>query len=268
MLQLYKASGSPEIQLLDSSLPQDKWISLKQHTCHLLKIRNHELAVKLLENIDFELRFGTNFFGDEFSLLYLLAPLELYVEMDKYASDKEALRSFNIIANTMSELGQPIRFIAVEPNTKTGPDPVTTPNLAITSDLVERALADAQQLILTQGAPSAVDRVHTAFHGYLKTVCSMAGLAAHPDSGITDLFKEIQKNHPKFHIPGERNEDIIKIGNAIASILNSLNPLRNRATLAHANENLLREPEAMLVINSVRTLLHYLDAKIQSEGNF
>lgn len=45
-------------------------------------------------------------------------------------------------------------------------------------------------------------------------------------------------------------------------IVDALNPLRNRASLAHPNESLLAEPEAMLVINSVRTLLHYIDSRV------
>jgi hypothetical protein len=36
------------------------------------------------------------------------------------------------------------------------------------------------------------------------------------------------------------------------------------ASLAHPNECLIGEPEAMLVVNATRTILHYLDAKLAS----
>jgi hypothetical protein len=49
---------------------------------------------------------------------------------------------------------------------------------------------------------------------------------------------------------------------AFATVVDALNPVRNRGSMAHANATLLDEPEAMLVINAVRTLLHYLNAKI------
>lgn len=49
---------------------------------------------------------------------------------------------------------------------------------------------------------------------------------------------------------------------SFASAVDALNPIRNNASVAHPNAALLAEPEAMLVINSVRTLLHYLDSKI------
>ncbi len=43
-----------------------------------------------------------------------------------------------------------------------------------------------------------------------------------------------------------------------------LNPIRNSASMAHPNADLLEDPEAMLVINAARTILHYIDAKRES----
>ncbi len=48
---------------------------------------------------------------------------------------------------------------------------------------------------------------------------------------------------------------------AIATILDALNPVRNNASVAHPNDQLVGEPEAHLVINIVRTLLNYLEDK-------
>jgi len=42
----------------------------------------------------------------------------------------------------------------------------------------------------------------------------------------------------------------------------SLNPIRDQGSLAHPNEALLDEPEATLVINTVRTLMIYLEGKL------
>jgi hypothetical protein len=49
--------------------------------------------------------------------------------------------------------------------------------------------------------------------------------------------------------------------NASGSILDALNPLRNNASVAHPNAQLLGRDEAQLVINVGRSLLTYLDAK-------
>jgi hypothetical protein len=42
--------------------------------------------------------------------------------------------------------------------------------------------------------------------------------------------------------------------------------MRNRASVAHPNPDLLDQDEAMLVINTGRTILGYLDAKFQPQG--
>ena len=49
--------------------------------------------------------------------------------------------------------------------------------------------------------------------------------------------------------------------NASASILDALLRVRNERRIAHPNAELLGEPEARLIINVGRTLLHYLDSK-------
>ena len=52
-------------------------------------------------------------------------------------------------------------------------------------------------------------------------------------------------------------QPIRKPGTALA-----IDPLRNKNSFAHPTWALLDVPEAMLVINAARTILHYLDAKL------
>lgn len=148
---------------------------------------------------------------------------------------------------------------------RAGPQ-VEQPTLRITSEVVERALLDAQELLRATGATSGVDRIHTALHGYLREVCCKAGLAAPQDASLTKLFKQVRKGHPAFRDTGPRSEDIVRVLQAIATILDAFNPLRNMASVAHPNPILLPEPEAMLVINTARTILHYLDEKLYRHG--
>jgi hypothetical protein len=139
---------------------------------------------------------------------------------------------------------------------------VEQPRLRITSEVVERALLDAQELLRTTGATSGVDRVHTALHGYLREVCGSARLTTTEDAALTELFKQIRAAHPAFCDLGPRRDDILRVLQALATILDSLNPLRNKASVAHPNVALLPQPEAMLVINAARTILHYVDEKV------
>lgn len=145
---------------------------------------------------------------------------------------------------------------------RSGPQ-VEQPTLGITNEVVERALLDAQVLIKSSGATSGVDRIHTALHGYLQEVCRSAGLTTAEDSAITDLFKRIREAHPAFCDHSPRSEDVIRVQRALATILDSFNPLRNKASVAHPNPQLLPEPEAMLVINTARTILRYIDERVR-----
>jgi len=54
----------------------------------------------------------------------------------------------------------------------------------------------------------------------------------------------------------------VQIFRGMAQIIDALNPVRNKKTLAHPNP-LLDEPEAMLAINAIRTLLHYFDRRLK-----
>ena len=49
----------------------------------------------------------------------------------------------------------------------------------------------------------------------------------------------------------------------MSSVVDTLNTLRNTASLAHPNDALLDDEEAMLAINAAQTILHYLDPKLR-----
>jgi len=262
MIRLYQGSGSSEIELVVPPKPREDWADLRRNVARLLRARKADLAAKLLEDVPFDLYEGTNVFGDEFSLLFLCAPLEQYVALGEQHEDPQTRLAYRRIAETITEVGPYIRFIAFALDTKAGPIPVASPSLAVTSDTVERALADCEQLIHTRGATSGVDRVHTAFQGYLRTVCDKSTIVVGENAGLTQLFKAIREQHPAFVESGPRATDIDRIVKSMATILDSLNPLRNQATLAHPNDAILEEAEAMLVINGARTLLHYLNSKL------
>ena len=132
----------------------------------------------------------------------------------------------------------------------------------ITSEVVLRALQDAENLIMTSGPTSAVDRVHTVLHGYLIAVCDGARVARGGRETTVALLRKLESGHAKFADLGPRAQDIKTILNASASILDALLPVRNQASVAHPNEVLLGEDEARLIINVGRTLLNYLDAKL------
>jgi hypothetical protein len=264
MILLHAGSGSHEVQLLESSAPEAAWRVDRRQAVRLLERRFENEAARLLTEIPFELRNGTNGFNDEFELLYYRAPLARYVGLADSLDDPATKYHYGQIAKALEEVGHPIRFVAVELDREEEaslPQAVDTPSLAIRSDAVERALRDAEHLIQGRGASSGVDRIHTAFHGYLKAVADAANITVPQNAGLTQLFKALREQHPSFKMDGARQGDVDKIVSSMATIVDALNPVRNKASGAHPNAEVLEDAEAMLVINSVRTLLHYVNLK-------
>lgn len=130
-----------------------------------------------------------------------------------------------------------------------------------TRDVVIRALADADELIRTNGATSAVDRIHTALHGHILALCEAAEVEVPHGMPMARALKLLRRAYPALGASGPRAEDITRVLGALATVLDSLNPLRNNASVAHPNNELLDEPEAHLAINAARSIFGFLDAK-------
>ena len=124
-----------------------------------------------------------------------------------------------------------------------------------------RAIEDAKVLLKTNGPISAVDRVHTAMHGYLKLLCDLVPISYGTDPTIEELFGKIRDYHPDFRDLGKRSANIQTILRSLAKFFTAVNDMRNKASMAHPTE-LLEEDEAMLAIKTAWTVLHYFDAKV------
>ena len=184
----------------------------------------------------------------------------------KEEKDKEKLRKYcDEILDP--RFGYDIKKIEIKPlidRTSEGTMLVQSPEPKISSEVVERAIRDAEASIKASNAISGVDRVHTALHGYLRAVCDREDIIYGHEDSMARLFKLLRHHHPALQDLGASSLEIERILQSFATIMDVLNPIRNNATLAHANVDLLGKNEAMLVINVARTILHYLDAKIGS----
>jgi hypothetical protein len=138
---------------------------------------------------------------------------------------------------------------------------VDTPVIEHTIEVVFEALKDAEALLKSRGAKSAVDRAHTALHGYLKTLCQNRGVEMPLDPTLTAVFKVLREKLPEFSAVSPHDAEAKRVLGSMASALDSLNTIRNRGTMAHPNELLLNDAEAMLYINLARTVMAYIEAK-------
>ena len=264
MVVLYRhRSGARDFQLLSTATDEQQWADLRMAAVALLETRGNQDAAQHLACIPFQLNEATNVFGDDFAVLHATVPLNEYVKLARLERDAQACRAMGHIADVLSEIGPFVRFVALCLDTKATHELVPSPEPRINANTVAQALRDAQHLLSRSGPASAVDRVHTALHGYMLALCREAGIPCEPDQKLTNLFKKLRKQHHGLQ-PGADAEFTDRVVRAMSSIVDAVNTARNRASIAHPNERLLDAPEAILAINGVRTIFSYLDAKTKS----
>ncbi len=139
---------------------------------------------------------------------------------------------------------------------------VDATDLRLTSELLERVLADAKLLLVSSGPSSAIDRVHTALHAYIKAACETESIPVPADAPMTSLFKALRQKHTRLRNSDPHQDTVGKALLGLASVIDAMNPARNRGSLAHPNKQLLGDADAILFINLARTTLQYLDAKL------
>lgn len=135
---------------------------------------------------------------------------------------------------------------------------VTPPQVSESISMtVMRALGDAKALIGTVDSSSAIDRAHTALHGYLIKLCSDDGILLPVGATVSKAFKELRKSHPALLATGNRAAEVTRVLNSFAASIDAFSTLRNQASLAHINE-LLDVPEATATVNAMYTIFRYV----------
>jgi hypothetical protein len=196
-------------------------------------------------------------------VLYARLSIDRYVAEAELEHNQAARDAATSIVNAFAEIGTPLRFVAFEPDIDATPLPVAAPDVQTTAAVVSRALNDAEHLLQSSGPVSAVDRVHTALHGYLRELCVTAQLEVAAGESMTGLWKRLRTEHPAFSGQSSQDGHLIRVASGLATILDALNPLRNTGSVAHPNEELLTEADAMLAVNAARTILHFVDARVR-----
>lgn len=135
---------------------------------------------------------------------------------------------------------------------------VVTPQVSESiSTTVMRALGDAKALIGTVNSSSAIDRAHTALHGYLGQLCADENISLASDANVSKAFKELRRSHPALLATGNRADEISRVLNSFAASIDAFSTLRNHASLAHVND-LLDVPEATATVNAIYTIFRYV----------
>lgn len=263
MIILFHSRGSAQCELIRPAAPPEALAKLRVGAVGLLRARACDEAIKLLTDSNFELFEATNGFGDEFHALAKRAKTEAYVEFSPKSVDPKFRSVCRAMVSAYDDLGFNVRIVCVELDVDTSVAPVCTIQTTPPVEVVQRALRDAENLLANSGAVSAIDRAHTALHGYLKWVCAEAGNSpAAKDPSVTELLKHAEK-HQEFAGSSVHSDKTVKVLRAFGSALDAINQVRNRGSIAHPNEQLVDEADAMLVVNAARSILRYFDDRLR-----
>jgi hypothetical protein len=121
MLQLYRGSGSGEIEFLRIEAEPEQWLTLRDTAMRLLRERGNARAAELLYVFPWEIWQATNSFNDEFHVLYFSTTPEEYVRFEGFkTSDRHEFRA---MAEAVAEVSSfYIRFITVGVKPSSSPE--------------------------------------------------------------------------------------------------------------------------------------------------
>lgn len=138
-------------------------------------------------------------------------------------------------------------------------DSIDFSSIATRSGTIQKAIDDAEVFIRDGKFDSAVDRVHTAFHGYLRQLLSEHSVTFESDDSLTSLYAKLHAYYGNEIKPSEVGNRIKAILRSASGMMNAVNELRNNNTIAHPNGQLIQAREARLVIRLVNTIVDYIE---------
>jgi hypothetical protein len=256
-LVLFSGGGAGDFEL---GVPLHDWPQVRATVARLLASRGEADVASLLAEIPFVLYQGSNHFNDEFFVLHGSLPPEDYARWERETRGTLRQRA-SVLANAVTDLNYYCRFVALDVDIGDSIGMVEAAPINTKSEAVRVALADAEVLLAASGPASAIDRLHTAFHGYLREVANDVGIETRPDAEITAIFGLLRSSHPAF---GMVDQSRIHVLRGLAQVIDALSPIRNTDSLAHPTNSLPPNADAELFVNSVRTMFRWLESLVRS----
>ncbi|MEO0645125.1 MAG: abortive infection family protein [Cyanobacteria bacterium J06650_10] len=185
--------------------------------------------------------------------------LNQYVSICSKESDQGFHAALKSIKDTFEELSDLyIRFITVSLEGKEDSIPSTElPYIESADKTLKTVIEEFRASIQSGKYLSSIDRLHTAFHAFLRQKASESGCTLQGNEGITKIYSILRQSGDIAESP--RVEKILKM---VATIVNEFNEIRNHHSLAHPNKELLSEDDALFVVNCISATFHYLNARL------
>ena len=130
------------------------------------------------------------------------------------------------------------------------------------TEVIHKAIADAE-LLMDQGKyDSAFDRIHTAFHGYLRKLLDNKQVSYEESDTLSQLYTKLHTEVSANIGSSDIAELVKKSLRSASGIIAAINEMRNRHSLSHPNDDLLQKKEAEFAIKLVRDMSDYINSII------
>ena len=130
------------------------------------------------------------------------------------------------------------------------------------TEVIGKAISDAE-LLMEQGKyDSAFDRVHTAFHGYLRKLLDNKSVDYEESDTLSQLYTKLHTELSSKMGSTEIAELVKKSLRSASGIIAAINEMRNRHSLSHPNDDLLQKREAEFAIKLIKDLSDYINSII------
>lgn len=143
---------------------------------------------------------------------------------------------------------------------------VSFQKIATRSGTIQKAVEDAEVFIREGKYDSALDRVHTASHGYLRQLLTEHGITCEEEDGLPALFSKLHGYYGDSIQPSDVGERVKGILRSAGGMINAVNELRNNNTIVHPNDQLIQAREAWLVIRILNAVVDYIEDVENSIG--
>lgn len=130
------------------------------------------------------------------------------------------------------------------------------------TEVIGKAISDAELLMGEGKYDSAFDRIHTAFHGYLRKLLDNKGVAYVESDTLSQLYTKLHTELSS-NIGSTEIAELVKRSLRSASgVIAAINEMRNKHSLSHPNNDLLQKREAEFAIRLIKDLSDYINKVI------
>lgn len=130
------------------------------------------------------------------------------------------------------------------------------------SDVIAKAIADAEQFMTSGKYDSAFDRVHTAFHGYLRKVLDNKSVQYEESDTLTQLYTKLHDKVASEISSSEIAELVKKTMRSSSGAIAAINEMRNKHSLSHPNDYIIGKREAEFAIKIIKDISDYINEVI------